>query len=747
MTNDKKGAALHYAKNGLLVFPVHSVSNGVCSCYQGKDCKRKGKHPRTTLGLKSATKDINTIEKWWSIWPDSNIAVVTGKESGIVVVDVDVSEGFKTASDVLSFNDLSLPDTLVSETGGGGVHYIYKYPQEGKYKTGTEIFKNIDSRADGGYIIVPPSIHASGREYFFDNDSGEFNIDDITEAPKVFLDKIVVDDSERAVTVPSWNPDGYIPEYGIEALEACSEMADDYESWIRVGMAIHYTDPSSNGFEMWDWWSSLSKKYDSVSVESQWRNFSRRGHNYSKVVTFDSVFQYASECGWENPNVKIGSEMAELIIESSQKEIANIIKESYEPIDIAPPDTLVPNRGIMRDIYNYIMATSIRPQPELAVAASVAFLGSLLGCKYQTETGIRSNVYVVGIAESGAGKDHARKMIKKLAHQAGVMKYIGGEDFASGQAIIAAMQRYPSQLFMLDEFGRKLKASTDHKASAHMKEIITTLLVLYSSAGSVYSGKEYADQKNKPKIEIESPNACIYGTTVPSEFYEALSSSESVNGTLSRFLLFEASSSRPARQRPDLNYDTKGLAARIADIASYSHSGGDLSEFLNTETIKIDPKTVKMDDGIYDLWEELDEHCTDLMKCPISSALYSRVAENAAKLALIYAVSVNHRVPVIDLEALGWASEISLWTANVLMNRSNDRVSDNTVESNLKAVVRILKLFGPEGATKSEITKRTQFLRRQERNDILSTLVESGDVIMSSNKAGKKNVSVYVINC
>ena len=263
----------------------------------------------------------------------------------------------------------------------------------------------------------------------------------------------------------------------------------------------------------------------------------------------------------------------------------------------------------------------------------------------------------------------------------------------------------------------------------------------------MYSGKEYADQKNKPKIEIESPNACIYGTTVPSEFYEALSSSESVNGTLSRFLLFEASSSRPPRQRPDLNYETKGLAARIANLASYSHNGGDLSEFLNTESIKIEPKTVKMDEGVYELWEELDEHCTDLMKCPISSALYSRVAENAAKLALIYAVSVNHEVPVIDLEALGWAAEIAMWTANVLMNRSNDRVSDNTVESNLKAVVRILKLFGSTGATKSEITKRTQFLRRQERNDILNTLIESGDVIMSSDKKGKKSVSVYIINC
>lgn len=747
MINEKLGAALKYAESGLLVFPVHSVVDGKCSCYQGVNCKRKGKHPRTNSGLKSGTTNPDIIKKWWSIWPDSNIAIVTGKESGILVVDVDVSDGFKTAKDVLDFNDLELPDTLISETGGGGVHYIYKYPEKGNYKSSTEVFNNIDSRADGGYIIVPPSIHESEKEYFFDNASGEFNFNEVSEAPKIFLDKIDVGKENRVITIPNWNPDGHIPEFGIDALESCCKYADDYDTWIRVGMAIHYTDPSPNGFDLWDWWSSLSKKYDSVSVENQWRNFSRRGHKYTTVITFDTVFQYAGECGWSNPNIEVGSVIASSIIESSQKKIADIIKNSYEPIDIETPLTLVPERGLIREIYNYIMATSIRPQPELAIAASIAFLGSLLGCKYQTETGIRTNVYIVGIAESGAGKDHARKIIKKLAHQAGVMKYLGGEDFASGQAIIAAMQRYPSQLFMLDEFGRKLKASTDHKASAHMKEIITTLLVLYSSAGSVYSGKEYADQKNKPKIEIDSPNACIYGTTVPSEFYEALSSSESINGTLSRFLLFEASSSRPQRQRPDINYDSKNLASKIAEIAGYNHNGGDLSEFLDSASIKIVPKTVFMEPDIYDLWEDLDDHCTDLMKCPISSSLYSRVAENAAKLALIYAVSVNHVNPVIDAEALGWASEISLWTANVLVNRSNDRVSDNAVESNLKAVVRILKSFGEKGATKSEITKRTQFLKRNERNDILNTLIESGDIIVSSNSDNRKSVTIYTINC
>ena len=205
-------------------------------------------------------------------------------------------------------------------------------------------------------------------------------------------------------------------------------------------------------------------------------------------------------------------------MESEQRAITEKIKRIKKSVPIEPPKNLLPPGGIINDLVNYIIQTSIRPQTELAVGAAISFLGALAGQKFQTDTGLRTNVYVVGIADSGTGKDHARKVLKKIASECGCTKYVGGEDFASGQAIISAMERQGSQLFMIDEFGMKLQQATDAKASTHLKDIITTLLILYSAAGSVYSGKEYADQKARPKQTIDNPNTCLYGTTVPSGF-------------------------------------------------------------------------------------------------------------------------------------------------------------------------------------------------------------------------------------
>src|ERR1035437_1936614 len=94
-TADLKKVALWYAKNGFPVFPIHSAPGGICSCGDpshsptGKDPGKAGKHPRTTHGFIDATTDQGQIEIWWTKWPDSNIAIPTGKKTGTLVVDID----------------------------------------------------------------------------------------------------------------------------------------------------------------------------------------------------------------------------------------------------------------------------------------------------------------------------------------------------------------------------------------------------------------------------------------------------------------------------------------------------------------------------------------------------------------------------------------------------------------------------------------------------------------------------------
>ena len=160
--------ALQYAHRGWHVFPLHSVRNDLCSCGKS-DCESPAKHPRTAHGLLDATTDEDTLTKWWSTWPDANIGVRTGQVSGIVVLDLDAQKGGLDSWAELQDTNGRV-ETLTSLTGGGGMHLFFTAPANELKSTGSEIAPGIDTRAEGGYVVVPPSLHISGRRYQWEGD-------------------------------------------------------------------------------------------------------------------------------------------------------------------------------------------------------------------------------------------------------------------------------------------------------------------------------------------------------------------------------------------------------------------------------------------------------------------------------------------------------------------------------------------------------------------------------------------------
>lgn len=155
--------ALQYSQRGWAVFPLHSAVNGTCTC--GKDqCSSAGKHPRTFNGVKSATNDAFQIQRWWERWPEANIGIATGESSGIVVLDVDPRHGGDDSLRELIKKHGELPDTIIALTGGDGQHILFAHPGK-EIRNRTGIMDGLDIRADGGYIVASPSIHASGKHY------------------------------------------------------------------------------------------------------------------------------------------------------------------------------------------------------------------------------------------------------------------------------------------------------------------------------------------------------------------------------------------------------------------------------------------------------------------------------------------------------------------------------------------------------------------------------------------------------
>jgi hypothetical protein len=135
----------------------------MCSCHN-QICQSIGKHPRTRGGLKDATTNVELITEWWTRWPDANIGIATGEASGFIALDVDPRHGGDESLRSLIAQHEPLPNTVESITGGDGQHILFNYPGL-TVKNRVNIVPGLDIRGDGGYIVVAPSLHATGKRY------------------------------------------------------------------------------------------------------------------------------------------------------------------------------------------------------------------------------------------------------------------------------------------------------------------------------------------------------------------------------------------------------------------------------------------------------------------------------------------------------------------------------------------------------------------------------------------------------
>ena len=172
-------SALAYASKGWRVFPVYEPTGSGCACAEG--CKKPGKHPRIKAWTTRATTDPDTITKWWERSPDANIGIATGRESGIVVLDVDVGPGKDGMASLAELEqDIGeLPETLTVRTGSGGLHIYFVAPDQ-RLASQIGFRPGLDVLSEKRYVVAPPSMHPSGTQYAFEGN----DITDLAPMPE-----------------------------------------------------------------------------------------------------------------------------------------------------------------------------------------------------------------------------------------------------------------------------------------------------------------------------------------------------------------------------------------------------------------------------------------------------------------------------------------------------------------------------------------------------------------------------------
>jgi hypothetical protein len=151
--------ALRYAALGIPIMPLFEPGPaGRCSC-AAPECGTPGKHPRNRGGLTNASTDPAVIRRWWTTWPSANI----GGRTGVVfdVCDIDGPDGVTAVRALLGAGHGSMP---LVRTGSGGWHLIFAPTGLGNR---VRFLPDVDWRGAGGYVVLPPSRHATGHTYQF----------------------------------------------------------------------------------------------------------------------------------------------------------------------------------------------------------------------------------------------------------------------------------------------------------------------------------------------------------------------------------------------------------------------------------------------------------------------------------------------------------------------------------------------------------------------------------------------------
>jgi hypothetical protein len=275
---DMMRAALELVRVGIRVIPLCWPISGACGCGRGHEGRDVGKAPLLGKGWHEIESTAEDVRAWWSDWPDANIGIRL-ELSSLVVVDTDSPEAEAEA------HALGLGAPLIARTGRGSHYYYRRGAATARRVTGWGTSGHIDVLGKG-FVVAPPSTHASGTAYSWENWPG-VGLDLPTWALPLL-------DPPRPAPRPMPLLDSSSRDWD-DAVDALGTLSSDmpHDEWVQILMAIHDLDPGGQGLALAHHWSSTGATYNAAVLDTKWRSFTP-----GSGVTKATLFGAAIDAGW-----------------------------------------------------------------------------------------------------------------------------------------------------------------------------------------------------------------------------------------------------------------------------------------------------------------------------------------------------------------------------------------------------------------------------------------------------------------
>jgi len=697
----------------------------------------------------------NEVEQW-SKWPAAGVCIVLDHKVKVVDIDTDDEDIRAALAEVI-------PDSPVKKRGQKGYSAFFRGSENIIARAfSISVFgkqeRIVDLLAYGKQTVCPPTIHPDTEEpyqwlgeplEYFTPDDLPLLDDDIAEKIEAVLARF-----------------GYAPpiEHEYTRVEAGDTI------WREVN------DLALANLDMWvpDLKLPMTKRsgdgrYRAVAewrgVENPNLSFSQKGitdwgngetHTALDVVMF--AFTAGLETATDWLKGKLNYHEAPLVDTTRMVENSLRKKREREEAKAAPVSTPAPavvttpapanqNRqhynpftpqaagGVLGQIAQWAYDTSRRPVPEFSIMAAVAFLSVMFGRRAVGPTGAGLNMYMVGIAGPGFGKEHPLKAVQTLAVDLQMPFLIGPGEVTSGSAIEKVVRRRPVFLMPWDEMGVVLQSVNGRGSSSWAQTIRKVLLEIFSKSTSMWSGKEHADPEKDSSAEpVFMPTVSLMGMSTPTTFYKGITEESLTDGFVARLVVTEPSIRPDRHSAPPVLVTPVSLITAIKKCRDYfPKPGGDIGQASWRVATQRPPLLTVPWEG-----PEAEKRWTDIEDWQIaeiedngaSDGIVGRTAEHVIKLATIRAISRNASEPVVTVEDVDWGHAIVQASLASINRGVEEYMAGSQFEELCKAILAALRASKDKTLPQSQLVRKRGVSKADDRmvEQAIKRLVLAGEI-------------------
>jgi hypothetical protein len=533
--------ALHWARLGIPVFP----------------CREDGPDQKRPYGLPwrlQSTTDEQRIRQWWLRWPGALPGIDLAK-TGLIVIDLDGAGG---ALDWREISDGQAPGPPAADTPNGGRHVYYQRPSD-SYGNGRgdlppkRSHEGIDVRGHGGYVIAPGAQLPDGRTYELDGD--------LLAAPPLpdWLKTILKPD--RPVRLNGQASDGQAS-HGQAILSVPDDRLDDrkrlYGQAALDREAERVRDASHGGRN-----ETLNKAAFACGqlvaggclTEGEVRSrlvlaseacglIQSDGIRSVKATIESGLKSGAQEPRWPpesqvDERGRLGAESVRSLIRTKDGTFADsvtgeIVEAPALETERDYPEEALKVDGLVGEIADWIMDTSLFPCRLFATAAALAIVGTAVA--RQVYTGIPRTgtaLYWLIIAPTAGGKERPQEAIRQVLGAANI-GHMAKPSCASSAKLGMSLNETPAQIQVIDEVGKVLRRFVARHSSSQEIGLLDDYCTVWGKNTGSFSPEGVTVRSD---VLIQRPSLSFFGATTPTAFYEQLRAKQIAGGFLNRFIV------------------------------------------------------------------------------------------------------------------------------------------------------------------------------------------------------------------